>query len=148
MPSTHTSLSFHTVWSTKDRRNLIDASWKPRLHAFMGGIVRDLGGVALEVGGVSDHVHVLMSLKATHAMSDVMRELKQRSSEWVHQELRVPIFQWQEGYFAVSVSPSVRDSVRRYIANQEAHHTRETYMDEYLRFLREAEIEFDERYVW
>jgi REP element-mobilizing transposase RayT len=100
MPSTHVSLHYHIVFSTKDRVPIIDLEWRPRLHAILGGAVRNLGGVALEVGGVADHVHLLAGLKATHCVADVLRDLKKGSSAWVHDVVGERRFNWQEGYGA------------------------------------------------
>ncbi len=85
---------------------MIAPAWKDRLQAWLGGCVRELGGVAVAVGGMTDHTHCLAGLKATHCLSDFMRVLKSESSEWVHGELNEPLFQWQEGYGAFTVSPS------------------------------------------
>ena len=147
MPSTHTSLHYHLVWATKERRNLIEPAWKPRLHAWLGGSIRALGGVPLEINGMGDHVHALVGLKPTHCLSDLMRVVKGESSEWIHNELHAQLFQWQEGFFAVSVSPSQVQKVRHYIRNQEKHHQQKTSAEEYVELLRRAGIEYDERYL-
>ena len=106
MPSTHLSLNYHIVFSTKNREPILAASWRAELHAYLGGILRDLGGVAQEVGGVADHVHFLAALKATHCLADVLRDTKTGSSRWIHETMRIRSFAWQEGYGAVTVSPS------------------------------------------
>jgi putative transposase len=148
MPSTHTSLHYHLVWSTKDRRNTIDSQWRERLHAWLGGNIRAQNGVALIVGGVADHVHALIGLRATHCLADVVRILKSESSEWIHNELRIPTFEWQEGYGAFTVSPTQLDVVRHYIANQEEHHRAKTFQEEYVELLQRAEIQYDAKYLW
>ena len=148
MPSTHTSLHYHLVWSTKDRRNLIEPSWRPRLHAWLGGCIKVLDGVPLAVGGVADHVHCLVGLKATHCLSDFMRVVKSESSEWIHTDIQLPVFQWQEGYGAFTVSPNSREKVVSYIRNQETHHATKTFQEEYLELLQQAGIEYDERFLW
>ncbi len=148
MPSTHTSLHYHLVWSTKDRRNLIDAAWMPRLHEWLGGCIKGLEGAPLAIGGVADHVHCLVGLKTTHRLSDFMRVLKGESSEWIHNGLRIPIFQWQEGYGAFTVSPSARKRVESYIRNQERHHKTKSFQEEYIELLQQAGIEYDEKYLW
>src|SRR6266404_5875004 len=111
MPSTHLSLHYHIVFSTKERRAFIDKPWRDRLHAYLGGAVRTAGGVAEAVGGVGDHVHMLMGLRATHCLADVVRDIKQTSSEWMHQTIRMPTFSWQEGYGAFTMSASMLDDV-------------------------------------
>lgn len=148
MPSTHLSLHYHVVFSTKERHPLIDREWRERLHAYLGGIVRDLGGVPECVGGIVDHVHLLIGLKATHRLCDVLREIKVSSSKWVHETIGLREFTWQDGYGAFTVSENRREAVKQYILNQETHHQTRTYKDEYLAFLRQAGVEFDERYLW
>ena len=148
MPSTHTSLHYHIVFSTKDRLPIIAPDWRPRLHAILGGAIRNLGGVALEVGGVADHVHILAGLKATHCVADVLRDLKKGSSAWVHDVIGERRFHWQEGYGAFTVSRSGRDAVVRYIRNQEEHHREQSFQEEYVRLLEANGIEYDGRYLW
>lgn len=148
MPSTHLSLHYHLVWSTKDRRPLIAPAWKDRLHAWLGGCVRELGGVAVAAGGMPDHVHCLVGLKATHCLSDFMRVLKSESSEWVHKDMGEPLFQWQEGYGAFTVSPSQLDKVRQYVLNQVEHHRVKTFQEEYVELLKRAGVSYDEKYLW
>jgi putative transposase len=148
MPSTHTSLHYHLIFSTRDRYPSIQADWRPRMHAYMGGIIRNMEGVALAVGGVVDHVHRLVGLKPTHRISDVLRDLKKRSSAWVHDELGLQKFAWQEGYGAFTVSRSDLGEVTGYINRQEEHHRRRTFQEEYLDFLKSEEIVFDEKYLW
>lgn len=148
MPSTHVSLHYHVVWSTKDRRPSIDSVWRGRLHAWLGGSIRDQEGVPVAIDGIADHVHALVGLKATHRLSDVMRVIKSESSEWVHREATEAGFAWQEGYGAFTVSPQNLDSVRHYILNQEEHHRKSTFQEEYLDLLKRSGTHFDERYVW
>ncbi len=147
MPSTHLSLHYHLVFSTKERRAIIAPDWRERLHAYMGGILKDMDAVPQGIGGVADHVHLLVGLKATHCLADVMRDLKRGSSEWVHDTIRDRAFAWQEGYGAFTVSATVRDEVRLYIARQEEQHRTRTFREEYLEFLRRGGVEFDERFV-
>jgi len=147
MPSTHTSLLFHLVFATKNREPIILSEWKDRFHEYLGGAVHGLGGVPLGVGGVADHVHLLVSLKPTHCLSDFMRELKKSSTSWVRESFKQPQFQWQEGYAAFSVSASSRDSVRGYIANQEAHHRQNTFREELIAFLQKSGTDYDDRYL-
>ena len=148
MPSTHLSLHYHLIFSTKERVASMQSDWRGRLHAYLGGIVNDLGGMPVTIGGVEDHVHLLIGLRATHRLADVLREIKSVSSKWVHEELNKPLFSWQEGYGAFTVSPSQLDAVKRYIANQEEHHHKKTFQEEYLEFLKLSGIEYDEKYLW
>lgn len=122
MSSTYTSLHYHIVFSTKDRQLLIDSAWSGRLHEYLGGTVNKLDGFSQGVGGMPDHVHLLVGLKSTHCLADFMRELKKAASSWIHEENGLRKFAWQVGYGAFTVSPTLRGGVRRYIANQEEHH--------------------------
>ena len=148
MPSTHLSLHYHLIFSTKDRVGYMHKDWRGRLHAYMGGIIRDLNGIPETIGGVEDHVHLLVGLRATHCLSDVLRDLKASSSKWVHQELSIPQFAWQEGYGAFTIGASQREAVRKYIDNQEEHHQKKTYQEEYVEFLEAYGVEYDEKYLW
>jgi putative transposase len=148
MPSTHTSLHYHMVFSTKDRVPIIDAEWRPRLHAILGGAVRSLGGVALEVGGVANHVHLMAGLKPTHSVADVLRDIKKGSSAWVHDVVGERGLHWQEGYGAFTVSRADRAGLAAYIHDQEEHHRKRSFEEEYLAILEENGVEFDPRYLW
>ncbi len=148
MPSTHLSLHYHLVFSTKDRVPLIAPQWRDRLHGFLGGVVRQLDGVPQAVGGVGDHVHLLIGLGAMHRLADVMREIKSVSSRWVHEEVGVKLFSWQEGYGAFTVGAPQCPVVRDYVLGQEAHHRTRSYQEEYVDFLRRGGVEYDDRYLW
>ncbi len=148
MPSTHTNLHYHLVFSTKDRAPLIGQDWRDKLHAYLGGIVRNLNGVALAVGGTEDHAHLLVGLKPTHRLADALRDIKQGSSEWVHKELCRRSFAWQPGYGAYTVSPSNVERVRHYVLHQDEHHRHKTFQEEYVEMLRTGGIEYDERFLW
>jgi putative transposase len=148
MPSTHLSLHYHLVFSTKDRAPIIAADWRADLHRYLGACVATAGGVAQKVGGVADHVHALIGLKATHCLANVLQDIKTATSRWVHKDVGVSQFHWQEGYGAFTVSVSNRSRVSGYIATQEAHHRKRSFEDEYLDLLRRHEIEADARYLW
>jgi REP element-mobilizing transposase RayT len=147
MPSTHTSLHYHLIFATKDRQPLIAPEWRTRLHEYLGGTVRGLGAVPQGIGGVADHVHLLVALKPTHCLADFMRELKKASSVWVAQEIGLAAFRWQEGYGAFTVSASARPSVQAYIANQEEHHRTRTFLEELVEFLKKSGVDYDPRYL-
>jgi len=148
MPSTHLNLHYHLVFSTKKRYPYINRDWREPLHAYLGGCLNAIGGIPEKIGGTDDHVHLLVGLKATHRLSDVLRDIKQASSEWVHDEVRVTRFAWQEGYGAFTVSASRVAPVKAYIEGQEAHHRRRTFQEEYREFLARNDIVFDDRYLW
>lgn len=147
MGSTFTSLHYHIVFSTKARKKFIDLAWRQRLHQYLGGTVKGLDGIAESIGGVEDHVHLLVGLKPTHTLADFVREVKKSSSAWIHEEIGLRRFAWQEGYSAFTVSPNARVGVRRYIANQEAHHRRKTFTEELKELLTKAGIAFDPKYL-
>jgi putative transposase len=147
MSSTYLSLHYHLVFGTKNRLPIIDADWRERLHEYLGGTIHGLGGVSQGVGGVADHVHLLVGLKSTHCLADVMRELKKASSVWVHDEIGVKTFAWQEGYAAFTVSASGRKAVQKYIANQEAHHRKKSFREELIEYLEKSGVEYDPKYL-
>jgi len=148
MPSTHTSLHYHVVFSTKNRESTIGSQVRADLHAYLGGIVRGMKGVAYAAGGTNDHVHVFMGLKATHCLADVMRELKADSSKWLKTEKGVHSFSWQEGYGAFTVSAPDLAKVKRYVQNQEEHHRVKTFKEEYVAMLERGLVEYDDKYLW
>ena len=147
MPSTYLSLHYHLVFSTKNRQTFIKDDWALQLHEYLGGTVKGLGGFPQGVGGVADHVHLLVGLKATHCLADFMRELKKASSIWVHEEMKQPEFAWQEGYSAFTVSSTARPAVKRYIGNQKEHHRNKSFREELVEMLHRAGVEFDPRYL-
>jgi len=146
MGSTFFSLHYHVVFSTKDRRPFIDSEWRPRLHSYLGGIVRGMKGVAEIVGGVEDHVHLLVSLRPVHCIADLLRDLKKDSTNWVKENFDRR-FSWQEGYAAFTVSPSATKALRHYISNQEAHHRSGSFADELRELLGRAGIQYEEKYL-
>ncbi len=120
--------------------------WRTRLHQYLGGAVNNQGGQSLAVGGTADHVHLLVELRATRALADFMRELKRGSSKWIHEEIRLKNFAWQEGHAALSVGASGLDEVRRYVENQEEHHRSRSSLEELRIMLDRAKVPVDERY--
>ena len=148
MPSTHTSLHCHLIFSTKNREPWIGKDWRARLHAYLGGIVNGLAGVPLAIGGVEDHVHLLVGLKSSHRVDYFLRDLKADSSEWVHKEMRKRTFAWQTGYAAISVSQADVESVKKYVLTQEEHHRRKTFQEELVDILKASGIDYDDRFLW
>ncbi len=144
--STYLSLRYHLIFATKDREPFIAPGWRPNLHRYLGGIVANLGGNAHKIGGTADHVHLLVELRATHALADFMRDLKRGSSSWIHSDVPLKTFAWQEGYAAITVSPSGADEVRRYIEDQEEHHRKRNSREELLLILELAGIKYDSRF--
>src|SRR5437762_10466693 len=125
MPSSHTNLLYHFVFSTKNREPLISNDRKERLYEYMGGTIRSLGGISLEINGMADHVHLLSKLRPDKSVSEVVRDLKANASGWMHKvfpEMRD--FKWQNGYGAFTVSQSQIEHIGKYIRMQERHHQR------------------------
>ena len=147
MSSTYLSLHYHLVFGTKNRESFIDPAWRASLHEYLGGTLLGLDAFPEGIGGVGDHVHILVGLKSTHCLADVLRELKKASSGWVHEKIKLPSFAWQEGYAAFTVSATSRKAVRKYIAHQEEHHRTKSFREELIEMLEKAGIEFDSKYL-
>ena len=145
--STFLSLHYHLVFSTKDRRPLMDTRWRSQLHDYLGATVKGLHGYPQGIGGMADHVHLLVGLNATHCLADFMRELKKAATKWVQHEIRLPDFAWQEGYGAFTVSATSRSAVRKYISHQEEHHRIKTFREELEGFLIKAGVVYEDRYL-
>ena len=139
----------HVVFSTAHRKPLIAEAWAERLHAMLGGIARDRGFPPLAVGGVADHVHLLLSIPATMSLSECLRQLKGTSSRWINDTF-FPLreFAWQEGYGAFSIAQSLVEPTIAYIRGQVEHHRERTFQDEFRDFLTRQGLTWDERYVW
>ena len=148
MPATHLSLHFHLIFSTKYRLRSITKDWRPNLHAYLGGIVKAINGAPLAIGGIEDHVHLLVGLRATHRLDYVLRDIKSESSGWVHKVVGRKKFEWQSGYLGLTVSPSQIEAVKNYIFNQEEHHKKKRFQEEYLELLKLSGIDYDERFLW
>jgi REP element-mobilizing transposase RayT len=145
----YVSAYFHCVFSTKERRPLITPDLRGRLWPFLGGIARQNKMTALEIGGVADHVHILLSLPATIPISKAMQLIKGGSSKWIHETFPDQWqFAWQEEYGAFSVSVSQLDKIIAYIRRQPEHHRKLTFQEEFLMLLKKHGVEYDERYLW
>jgi putative transposase len=148
MADSYTNLLYHIVFSTKDRRPLITPVCDIRLYDYIGGTVRSLGGICLELNGTEDHVHLLAKLRPDRAVSDVLRDLKANATGWMHDVFpSLKDFSWQRGYGAFTVSHSNVHEVRRYIARQKEHHQKVSFRDEFIQFLKANGIEYNERFV-
>ena len=148
MAKSHCNLLYHIVFSTKGREPWLEGETLSRCHAYLGGAIRDEGGVALIVNGTSDHVHILARLRQDHSVADVVRDIKASSSGWFHRTFRRRAFAWQAGYGAFTVSFSQIGKVRAYIERQAEHHRRSDFKREYVALLDKNGIEYDERYLW
>lgn len=149
MANTYTQLYTHVVFHTKSTGVVMREEDLARVFQYIGGIIRTEGSIPFAVGGVADHVHILMTLPKTVAMSDLVRAIKAKSSKWLKSVADYyESFQWQEGYGAFSVSPSLMDRTTRYIFGQAEHHRTQSYQEEYRKTLEVYGIEYDERYVF
>lgn len=147
MSHTYTNLITHNVFSTKNRASLINDEIKPELHAYLGGLVRELKGKPIKINGMSDHVHILATLPPTISTSDAMRFIKANSSKWVSEKFN-RLFEWQKGFGAFSVSRSGMNAVAEYIENQIEHHQKRDFREEFKALLRKYEVDYDENYLW
>jgi putative transposase len=139
----------HLIYSTKNRTPCLSADLRPALYAYMAGILQHWESPALVIGGIADHVHILFCLSKNHPLKKIVEEVKKGASKWLKtKDPNLRDFHWQNGYGAFSVSASNVGQVKRYIENQEEHHRRRTFQEEFRQFLRKYGIEYDERYVW
>lgn len=139
----------HCVFSTKERRPLITPALKERLWPFLGGIARQNKMKAIEIGGVEDHVHILLSLPATMPIAKALQLIKGGSSKWVHDTFpEHRLFEWQGKYGAFSVSMSQLDKTIEYIRGQPEHHHKISFQEEFIMLLKKHRVEYDERYLW
>ncbi len=149
MANTYTSLHYHVIFSTKNREPWVLPAIEQRVWKVIGGIARKHKMTALQVGGVEDHIHALVTAPPTIAPFQIAQFLKGGSSKWIHEEFPLlSQFSWQDGYGAFTVSKSNIPDVVSYIQNQREHHRKRTFQEEYLEFLRANGIEYDERYLW
>ena len=149
MPQSFCQLYAHIVFSTKNHEPYLSESIRPKVHAYMAGILNDLGCSEILIGGFVDHVHGLCLLNKVEAPAKIIQVLKQDSSKYMKTiDERLHTFSWQRGYGMFSVSPTHLASVRSYIADQVEHHRVKSFQEEYREFLKRYDVPFDERYVW
>jgi REP-associated tyrosine transposase len=149
MPQSLASLHVHVVFSTKNRAPLITADLAPRLYEYIAGIAHNISCRLVQAGGMPDHVHLLVSLGRETSVAELVRVVKANSSRWIHETIPGQTgFGWQNGYGAFAVSFSLLGPVRQYIIDQEEHHRKQSFQDEFRALLRKHRIMFDERYVW
>lgn len=149
MANTYTQIQLQIVFAVRFRRNLIHKSWRDELYKYITGIVQNNNHKMLQIGGMPDHLHLFIGMRPSQSLSDLMRQVKGESSEWVNERGLVRHrFAWQEGYGAFSYATSEIPRVIRYIQNQEAHHAKKTFVEEYSKLLREFEIDYDDRYIF
>ena len=149
MGNTYTSLYIHYIFSTQNRLPLIVPEIQDRLWPYMAGIAKNNNMKALAVGGMPDHIHILLSLSATISISKTIQIIKGNSSKWINENFDTSDhFSWQNGYGAFTVNISILQDTVRYIQNQAVHHRRKSFKNEFLDFLKKNEVVYDERYVW
>jgi len=149
MPQSLSKVIVHIIFSTKNREPFLDSDVRPRIHAYLATISRDLGAERVHIGGVSDHVHIVTTLPRTLSQAKFIEHIKKTSSKWIKAlDVRYRGFFWQRGYGAFSVSPSQLDSVLDYINDQQEHHRTRSFQEEYRELLRKLGVDFDDRYVW
>jgi REP element-mobilizing transposase RayT len=150
MANTYSSLFFHLIFSTKNRQEWIDIEIENRVWAYLGGIARKHNCTAIQIGGIEDHIHILILAPTTYSPSQIAQFLKGESSKWIHEEFpKLSKFGWQDGYSIFSVSKSIVPKVVDYIKNQRQHHKGKTFEEEYLELMKLHEIEIvDEKYLF
>ncbi len=149
MANTYTQIHIHVVFAVQNRLSLINKSWQDRLYQYIIGIIQNYGHKVLSIGGMSDHVHILLGFRPTQALSVLMQNIKRDSSMWVNENrFVVGNFSWQEGYGAFSYSKSQILQVANYIENQEVHHSKRSFLNEYTKILSDFGIEYDEKYIF
>ncbi len=149
MANTFTQLQIQFVFAVKHRKGVINKSWKDELYKYITGIIQNNSHKLLCINGVEDHIHIFVSMKPTQSISDLLKDIKSNSSKWINQKGFVNgKFEWQSGYGAFSYSQSHIKNVIKYIENQEQHHHKKSFKDEYLDFLDKFEIEYDEKYIF
>ena len=149
MANTYHQIYVQTVFAVKYREAVIDTKWKNNLFGVIGNLINETKCKNIIVNGVEDHVHCLIGLKPVISVSELMKTVKAKSSKYINDHrLTRERFEWQEGYGAFSYSQSSVDKVYKYIKNQEAHHKKQTFRDEYLDFLKKFKVEYDEQYIF
>jgi putative transposase len=149
MANTYTQIHIHCIFAVKYRKAMITKDWKERLHKYITGIVQNNKHKMISINSMPDHLHMLFGMRPDHSLSDLMRLVKGDSSEWINNKKLTPsLFRWQEGYGAFSYSKSQIHKVATYVENQEIHHKKITFLDEYRQFLKKFEVEYDEKYIF
>jgi len=149
MAGTYSQIYIQVVFAVKGRENLIAKSWREELFKYIAGIIKGKNQKPIIVNGVSNHIHIFIGMKPSTSLSDLVRDIKNNSSNFINEKKFVKgKFSWQEGYGAFSYSHSHIDNVYKYILNQEEHHKKRTFEEEYLEFLEMYKIEYDEKYLF
>lgn len=149
MPNTYTQLHIQFVFAVKYRAALIHQNWKERLHQYITGTIRHNEHKLLQINSMPDHIHIFIGMRPHQSVSSLVQNIKSESTKWIKENnFSNASFAWQEGYGAFSYSKSHVPDVIRYIQNQEQHHQKKTFLEEYVEFLKVFEIEYDEKYIF
>jgi len=149
MANTYTQIHIQFVFAVKYRASLIHSSWKDELYKYITGIIRNNNHKLISINGMPDHIHILIGIRPSQSISDLLKDIKSNSSKWINEKKLVKEkFEWQEGYGVFSYSKSQIKDVIAYIENQEEHHRKKSFLEEYLNFLNKFEIDYDEKYVF
>lgn len=149
MANTYTQIHLQFVFAVKYRNGLIHASFKEELYKYISGVIKENNHKLLAINGMPDHLHIFIGMRPTQSISNLLQDIKGSSSKWINDKKFLKVkFEWQEGYGAFSYSKSHVNDVIKYIQNQEIHHKKETFREEYLKFLEVFEIDYDERYIF
>jgi putative transposase len=149
MPETYSQIYIQYVFAVKGKQNLLRKPWRENVFKYISGIIKEKGQKPIIVNGVEDHVHIFVGIKPTMNISDLVRDIKNNSSKFINKQKYLTVkFEWQEGYGVFSYSHSHIDSVYKYIANQEEHHKKKSFKEEYLGFLEKFQVEYNEKYLF
>ena len=149
MANTYTEIHLQLIFAVQNRESLIKSSWKDRLYQYITGIVQNNTHKMLIVNGMPDHLHLVIGMRPVQSISDLLQNIKKDSSKWINQNrLALGKFQWQDGYGAFSYKKSDLPVLINYVENQEKHHYKKTFLEEYVEILEEFGISFDERYLF
>jgi len=149
MPNTYSQVHLQFVFAVKYRERLIENSWKDELYKYITGIVQQHKHKMLCINGMPDHLHILVGMRPTQSVSDLLQDIKGSSSKWINgKKLVKGKFEWQEGFGVFSYSKSQIKTVALYIENQEQHHKKKLFREEYIELLKEFEVEYDEKYIF
>lgn len=149
MANTYTQIYIHVVFAVKRRESLLEKSWRDELFKYITGIITTDSQKLFIINGVEDHIHILISIDPSKAISDIVRDIKSNSSRWINQKkLTKQNFEWQSGYGAFSVSGDHLKNTIRYIERQEEHHSKKSFKQEYIKLLELYEIEYKEQYLF
>ncbi len=147
--STFSQIYIQIVFAVKNRNALINFEWDERLYQYITGIVQNKGQKMIAINGMPDHIHIFIGIKPSCLLSDLVREIKKASNEFINEnQFSKYKFEWQEGYGAFSYSHSHIDSVAKYVLNQKEHHQKRTFREEYIDFLQKFEVQYDEKYLF